>query len=74
MSSVTFNKMFAAFATAEKEGRFSFWLDSFFFGVSPGLAYGEELEAPPTLHKGSRGSLGEELALVGVRRGKRRGN
>lgn len=29
MSSVIFSMIFAAFATVEKEGRFSFWPDSF---------------------------------------------
>lgn len=29
MSSVIFSMIFATFATVEKEGRFSFWPDSF---------------------------------------------
>lgn len=36
--------------------------------VSLGLAYVEELEAPRALHNRMRGSLGEELVTVRVRR------
>lgn len=32
------------------------------------MAYVEDLEAPPALHNGKSGSLGEELVVVGVRR------
>lgn len=43
--------MFAASVTLEKESCSSFRADSFWGGVSSGIAYCEELKAPITLDK-----------------------